>query len=379
MSSEGYANRLKKGAWRGDCGMLEIPESEEEVKKKAQELLTIWKQSKHVVVHTGAGISTSCGIPDFRGQNGIWTRESKGESPPEGIEFEKALPSFTHMALAALVKSNLVHYIVSQNVDGLHLRSGVPRDKLSELHGDLFIEKCEKCQCEYFRDYEITSVGFKLTGRKCEKCDGNLRDQCLDWDDKIPVYDLKNAEKHSKKANLSLCLGTSLQMEPSRNLPVMTTQKYGKKERGKLVICNLSSTGMDSYSNLNIRTKCDYLMTIICSEFGVKVEPFVKFTGERILSCCIIKNDMSLKRSREDGNKKRDGGSQKKLKKNNKSKEAITRRPILCEIVGCRFYGSHEMNFLCSKHFLLKKEVSFEIGSDELQKSESKSQQQSIK
>lgn len=123
--------------------------------------------AKHVVVHTGAGISTSTGIPDFRwnsffcvsanklflivfphrrGPNGVWTLEKKGEKPNVNISFENAVPSKCHMALKALIDSGHVKYIVSQNIDGLHLRSGVARKHIAELHGNMFVENCSKCR-----------------------------------------------------------------------------------------------------------------------------------------------------------------------------------------------------------------------------------------
>ena len=85
--------------------------------------------------------------------------------------FERAAPSFTHVALAALVRAGVVRHIVSQNVDGLHLRSGVPRASLSELHGNLFMERCAGCRREFVRDYEIRSVGLRPTGRACPYVD----------------------------------------------------------------------------------------------------------------------------------------------------------------------------------------------------------------
>ena len=96
------------------------------------EFVKLVRESKHVVFHTGAGVSTSAGIPDFRGPKGVWTLEERGETPQMDITFDDAKPSLTHMALVKLVKENVVQYVISQNVDGLHLKSGLPRYRIKD-------------------------------------------------------------------------------------------------------------------------------------------------------------------------------------------------------------------------------------------------------
>ncbi len=129
-------------------------------------------------------------------------------------------------------------YLVSCNVDSLHLRGGFPRARLAELHGNCFAERCERCSAERVRDFEQATVartpcshaaggthpplltwhlcviparaqGFKLTGRACDACGGRTRDQVLDWDDALPPDELAAAEAHSKRADLALTLGAS--------------------------------------------------------------------------------------------------------------------------------------------------------------------------
>ena len=127
------------------------------------------------IAFTGAGISTAAGIPDFRGPNGVWTKQRRGEEAPKAsVPFEQARPSLTHQALLGLHRAKKLQYLCSQNVDCLHLRSGFPRDKLAELHGNCFAERCEQCLREYIRDFEVESVGFKPTGRRCSSCNGVL-------------------------------------------------------------------------------------------------------------------------------------------------------------------------------------------------------------
>jgi mono-ADP-ribosyltransferase sirtuin 6 len=79
------------------------------------------------VVHTGAGISTAAGIPDFRGPKGVWTLEKRNLKPDMNVSWDDARPTRTHMALARLVEVGRVQMVITQNIDGLHLRSGIPR------------------------------------------------------------------------------------------------------------------------------------------------------------------------------------------------------------------------------------------------------------
>ena len=154
--ADDYNSLLSPGVWKGKCGKPEILENEDAILSKSVELAKMIREAKHVVVFTGAGISTSSGIRDFRGPQGIWTLEEKLEAEkkkPTGTEttiaidnkrFEEAVPSQTHMALLKLQEENFVKFLISQNVDGLHMFSGFPRDKMVELHGNVFMQFCEK-------------------------------------------------------------------------------------------------------------------------------------------------------------------------------------------------------------------------------------------
>lgn len=102
-------------------------------------------EAKHLVVFTGAGISTESGLPDFRGPDGIWTRQAKG-LPTRARDFSSAEPNAGHLAILELHKLGKLSFLISQNVDNLHLKSGVPPDLLAELHGNVTKLRCSHCE-----------------------------------------------------------------------------------------------------------------------------------------------------------------------------------------------------------------------------------------
>ncbi|XP_069042007.1 NAD-dependent protein deacylase sirtuin-6 [Lepisosteus oculatus] len=272
--SVNYAAGLSPYPDKGICGLPEVFDSQEELQEKVRELARLVRESRYMVVHSGAGISTSCGIPDFRGPNGVWTMEERGESPKFNTTFEEARPSRTHMALLALQRAGYLKYLVSQNVDGLHMRSGFPRDLLSELHGNMFVEECMKCGKQYVRNTVIGTMGLKPTGRHCEvsrsrglrTCRGKLIGTILDWEDALPDKDLNRADEACRRADLAVTLGTSLQIRPSGNLPLIT-----KRKGGRLVIVNLQPTKHDKHADLLIHGYVDEVMTQLMKHMGLEI------------------------------------------------------------------------------------------------------------
>ncbi|XP_038079094.1 NAD-dependent protein deacetylase sirtuin-6-like [Patiria miniata] len=279
--SVNYSEGLSAYEHKGKCGMPEKFDSPEVIEEKSLQLANLLRSSNYAVVHTGAGISTSAGIPDFRGPKGVWTLEKQGQKPDVNVTFDGAVPTPTHRVLIELERTGFVKYVVSQNVDGLHLRSGFPRDRLSELHGNMFVEQCDKCNKQYIRDTAVPTLGLKPTGGQCTqtkprgKCRGKLRDTILDWEDALPDDDLERAEKHSRQADLALCLGTSLQIVPSGNLPLIT-----KKAGGKLVIVNLQPTKHDKHANLRVHGYVDEVMSKVMTHLGLTIP---EYTGPRIV------------------------------------------------------------------------------------------------
>lgn len=296
----GYARRLSDYHDYGNCGGSDVPDDAESLKIKISELSELIIKASHVAVHTGAGISTSAGIPDFRGEKGVWTRHMKGDPLPMSERcWNNAQPTFSHLALKSLVDSNLVHCVVTQNIDGLHRRSKMPEDRLAELHGNIFKEKCQKCQEVVTRTFDCGGVGFKPTGRTCP-CGGAYIDQLLDWEDDLPTEDYDKAEEHAVKCEkpdgLAICLGTSMQMTPARDWPCRAD---------KLVIVNLQPTVRDQMATLVIRAKIDDVMRMLISELNlssqsIHVPPYYREESFKVVTRPVSPHKFKL--TIDDGN-----------------------------------------------------------------------------
>ncbi|XP_060844281.1 NAD-dependent protein deacetylase Sirt6 [Rhopalosiphum padi] len=271
-----YADGLSPYEYKGEVGMNEVFDTPEVLKQKIS-LLAEWiKDSKYTVFHTGAGISTSAGIPDFRGPKGVWTLEKEGKKPEISLDFNDAKPTVTHMAIKSLVKKGYAKYVVSQNIDGLHLKSGLLREYVSEVHGNMFTMKCNKCKRSYVSKTAVKTVGQRCLNIRClgknkngHQCRGILYDTILDWEHQLPIEELELSELHSKMADLCICLGTSLQIQPINLVPF-----NAKKNKGKVVICNLQKTNCDRKADLVIHTYVDNLMTSLMDILGVDIDKY---------------------------------------------------------------------------------------------------------
>jgi len=225
------------------------------------------------VTFTGAGISTNAGIPDFRGPQGVWTLKAKGLAPTKSTSTAAAKPTFTHMALVGLLQSGRMSYVVSQNCDGLHLRSGVPPESISELHGNCNVEACPECGEVYWRPERCRAApNYEcLTGRKCRRggCSGQLRYTTVAFGQSMPDLCLERAEQYSKQAKLCLTLGTSMRVQPACSLPLIAK----KRKQGHLCIVNYQKTPYDDDCDVRIFADCDRVMQLLCERLGQVVPP----------------------------------------------------------------------------------------------------------
>ncbi len=195
------------------------------------ETLAGWiAQANHPVFFTGAGISTESGLPDYRGPDGVWTRRENGEGP---IQFDWAdvKPNPSHMALVELQEMGKLAFLISQNVDNLHLRSGIRTELIAELHGNVTKLQCLKCEfkCDNFPDLTI-----------CPICEGKLDSSVVDFGQSLPKKDLVESEQHSRQSDLFVVVGSSLVVHPAAGMP-----NIALRAGARLVIINQGETPVD--------------------------------------------------------------------------------------------------------------------------------------
>lgn len=246
------------------------------LREKCAKVADAIKSSRRLVVYTGAGISTSANIPDYRGPNGVWTLLDKGKEIAS-CDLGLAQPTTTHMALFTLHKHGKISHIVSQNCDGLHLRSGIPRSKLSEVHGNMFIEVCKGCKPvrPYVRLFDVTERTNRYrhnTKRRCYICGSGLVDTIVHFGERGSMawpINWNGASKAAEKADMILCLGSSLKV--LRRYPWLWCMDRPASKRPPLYIVNLQWTPKDAAATLKLNGRCDFVMAEVlkCLRLGL--------------------------------------------------------------------------------------------------------------
>uniref|UniRef100_A0A671EDL9 Ethanolamine-phosphate cytidylyltransferase n=1 Tax=Rhinolophus ferrumequinum TaxID=59479 RepID=A0A671EDL9_RHIFE len=260
----------------------EVCDDPEELRRKVRELAGAVRNAKYLVVYTGAGISTAASIPDYRGPNGVWTLLQKGRSV-SAADLSEAEPTLTHMSIARLHEQKLVQHVVSQNCDGLHLRSGLPRSAISELHGNMYIEVCTACtpNREYVRVFDVTertALHRHQTGRVCHKCGAQLRDTIVHFGERGTLGQPLNweaATQAASKADTILCLGSSLKV--LKKYPRLWCMTKPPSRRPKLYIVNLQWTPKDDWAALKLHGRCDDVMQLLMDELGLEIPPYSSY------------------------------------------------------------------------------------------------------
>ncbi|MFP6654265.1 MAG: Sir2 family NAD-dependent protein deacetylase, partial [Myxococcota bacterium] len=190
-------------------------------------------EAERIVVLTGAGISTDSGIPDFRGPQGLWTRNPEAEkmatiqtymADPDvrkrswqwRLETHAAMraPNPGHQRLALLEKSGRMHTLVTQNVDGLHQRAGSDPDRIIEIHGTLNEVQCMNCGERGAMSQALDRVRAGEDDPECQICSGILKSATISFGQGLVGEDLERADEAAREADLLLAIGTTLSVYP---------------------------------------------------------------------------------------------------------------------------------------------------------------------
>ena len=225
---------------------------EKSLEEKIQ-LLAQWiYESQHLVVFTGAGISTDSGLPDFRGPDGIWTRQEKGLPPVSmSTSWEDVEPNKGHLSILELQQLGKLSFLISQNVDNLHLKSGINPELLAELHGNITKLRCEKCAKTIDKSRKTSMCG----------CGERFVPSVVGFGQSLPERDLMLSYEHSSKCDLFIVLGSSLVVSPASDMP-----RQALHAGAKLAIVNKGETPFDDYANLRFNESIGDVMSCTLNE-----------------------------------------------------------------------------------------------------------------
>jgi NAD-dependent deacetylase len=240
-------------------------------------LLVLVEAANLVLPFTGAGISTECGIPDFRSPGGLWTRnrpipfdeflasrEMRAEAWRRRFameqEFAAAKPGRGHLALASLYRSGKAPAVVTQNIDNLHQSSGISAEHVIELHGNTTYALCLACG----KRYELPWVKqqFMAAGGEapdCTDCGGAVKSATVSFGQAMPEPAMRQAEELTRACDLFLAVGSSLVVWPAAGFPLLA-----KRNGARLVIINREATEFDGIADLVIR-----------DDIGTVLSPFI--------------------------------------------------------------------------------------------------------
>lgn len=236
-----------------------------------EQLKTILENAENIVFFGGAGVSTGSGIPDFRGNDGLYTAKRYTQDSPEDIlssyylhrypekffEYYKthmlypdAQPNEAHFALAELERRGKLGAVITQNIDGLHQAAG--SQNVIELHGSVARNYCVRCGRKYPLSHVLAAHGVP----RCTACDGLVRPEVVLYGEGLDNEAWTRAEEAIAEADVLLVGGTSLTVHPASSLVTLFEGQY-------LVIINRSPTPYDGRADLVIREPIEEVLSCI--------------------------------------------------------------------------------------------------------------------
>ncbi|UCG53955.1 MAG: NAD-dependent deacylase [Dehalococcoidia bacterium] len=245
--------------------------NEEDLDRLATETAELIVNSERIVIFSGAGISTESGIPDFRSPGGIWKRFD-----PEDFTYQKfvsnatarrkqwrlfhelslnAEPNPAHLAIARLFRLRKLDCVITQNVDNLHQRGGVPDKRVLEMHGNYRKFICLSC----LRRFPTQGIMDRLEKGEdvpdCNICHGVLKPDIVLFGEELPEEAFRKALKRAGCCDLCIVVGSSLLIYPAASIP-----EYALDTGAKLVIINLSPTPLDDRADFVVNAKAGEFM-----------------------------------------------------------------------------------------------------------------------
>ena len=248
-----------------------------DVETAIDELQSLVEAARVIAPFTGAGISTECGIPDFRSPDGLWTknkpipfdefvahREMRDEAWRRRFamdaQFSAARPGRGHLALASLYRAGKIPAVITQNIDNLHQSSGISAEHVIELHGNNSYAVCLGCG----KRYELAWVRQRFCGAgerapDCPDCSGHIKTATISFGQAMPVREMRRAEELTLDCDLFLAIGSSLVVWPAAGFPLLA-----KRNGARLAIINREPTDFDDMADLVVR-----------EDIGTVLSPFI--------------------------------------------------------------------------------------------------------
>jgi NAD-dependent deacetylase len=246
----------------------------QDLESAIDELVRLVESARVIAPFTGAGISTECGIPDFRSPGGLWTknkpipfedflasREMRNEAWRRRFamdaQFSAARPGRGHLALASLYRAGKAPTVITQNIDNLHQSSGVAAEHVIELHGNNSYALCLDCERRYELDW--VRERFCAAGERapdCPDCGGYIKTATISFGQAMPEREMRRAEQLTLDCDLFLAVGSSLVVWPAAGFPLMA-----KRNGARLAIVNREPTEFDELADLVVRDDIGTVLT----------------------------------------------------------------------------------------------------------------------
>jgi NAD-dependent deacetylase len=227
-----------------------------------EQLADMVMAAQNTVAFTGAGISTECGIPDFRSPGGIWSKyrpidfqtfmasaEARREALTRYIKIRQSMgtpePGRGHRALARLAEQGRLSHVITQNIDGLHQASGLAPEQVIELHGNGTYAHCLDCGRRHELDWVAGELDARPGAPHCLGCGGIVKTATISFGQAMPLDEMQRAEQATLACDLFLAIGSSLVVYPAAGFPMVA-----KRNGARLVIVNREPTELDGFADL---------------------------------------------------------------------------------------------------------------------------------